>query len=261
MRRTVLAAIAAATMMRATWLAAPVARAQDTVTLTSAVVLAKGAVIRLGFGVRCDPGFHAAITVSLTQRSVRQATTASTGVPIRCSGSPQDVALLLVPPPGQPAFSRRPVEISGVLTNCEGPGDCYQATPFQLTTRLGRRAPPPLPTSNPDRVRLLSATVPPGGSSVRVALDVRCRADTLGASLTVLVAQKVARTVARAEANSSGDCGTAGWVVVDVPVEPGQQTFRRGSAFVSANLSNLLEPGSREVTSLERTVRLRRDCS
>ena len=48
---------------------------------------------------------------------------------------------------------------------------------------------------------------------------------------------------------------------MDLVVEPGQQTFRRGSAFVSANLSNLLEPGSREVTSLERTVRLRRDRS
>ena len=98
MRRTVLAAIAAVTLMSATWLGPPTARAQDTVSLTSAVVLAKGAVIRLDLTVRCDPGYHADINVDLEQRTRRATTTAWTGVPVACSGQPQAVSLLLVPP-------------------------------------------------------------------------------------------------------------------------------------------------------------------
>lgn len=260
MRRTVLAAIAAVTLMSVTWLGPPAARAQDTVALTSAVVLAKGAVIRLAFAVRCDPGFHADITVVLRQRTGHARTTASSGVPVDCTGLPQDVSLLLVPPPGQPAFSRRPVQVSGVLANCEGPGDCYKATRFELRTGLGRHLPPPAPTENPDRVRLDSATVVPDGS-VRLALDVSCRADNVGASISVLVAQEVGRTVAQARAFARVDCGGAGPVVVDLVVEPGQRTFRRGTAFVSAALHNTLDPGSSEVTTLQQTVRLRRSCS
>ena len=260
MRRTVLAAIAAVTLMSATWLGPPTARAQDTVSLTSAVVLAKGAAIRLDLTVRCDPGYHADINVDLEQRTGRATTTAWTGVPVACSGQPQAVSLLLVPPPGQPAFSRRPVEITGVLANCEAPGDCYKATRFHLVTRLGRRLPPPVPTENPDRVRLVSARVLPGGS-VELALDVSCRADNFGASMSVLVAQKVARTVARADAYAPVDCGQPGLAVVPLVVEPGRPTFRRETAFVSATLYNTLVPGSSDITPLQQTVRLRRSRS
>lgn len=257
MRRTVSAAIAAVALVAATWLGPPVARAQDSVSLTSAAVLARGAVVRLGFAVRCDPGYHADVTVVLEQRRRGGPTRAVTGVPVDCTGLAQDVSLLLVPPPGQPAFNRRPVQISGVLANCEGPGDCYQFTRFDLVTRLRRHPPPPTPTENPDRVRLASATVLPGGS-VRLDLDVSCRPDNLGASMTVLVAQKVGRVVARADAYVPVDCGGADRLVVDLAAEPDQPTFRRGSAFVSAALYTTFEPGSSDVTPLQQTVRLRR---
>jgi hypothetical protein len=108
----------------------------DHVTLVSATPVANGTAVRLALDVTCRPEpFNSPIEAVVSQRVKKTTTQAGVIVDHTCTGSRQQVSLLLAGQTGQPHFRRGKAAVGVTLTQCFQNGDC-ETTNYWFTPRL-----------------------------------------------------------------------------------------------------------------------------